>query len=48
MTAKTTSERVTKLRAARAARGHVRRDYYATLDEHDKLRERLKELRREG
>jgi hypothetical protein len=34
---KTSTDRVAKLRAERKAKGHIRREYYATVDEHESL-----------
>lgn len=41
----TSKDRVAKLRANRKAAGYVRREYYATPEEHEKLRASLKRLR---
>lgn len=41
----TSTPRVLKLRDKAKRKGWTRRDYYATPDEHDQLKERLKELR---
>lgn len=41
----TSTERVKKLREKAKLKGWVRRDYYATSREHEKLKARLAELR---
>lgn len=45
MTPKTSNERVAKLRAEAKRKGWKRREYYATPEEHDQLKQRLKEIR---
>lgn len=42
---KTSTDRVNKLRADRKAKGHIRREYYATPDEHESLARFLRCLR---
>ncbi len=42
---KTATQRVNKLRADAKGKGWKRRDYYATIDEHGQLKQRLKEIR---
>lgn len=42
---KTSTDRVAKLRADRKAKGHFRREYYATADEHESLARFLRCLR---
>jgi len=47
MTAKQTStSRVAKLREEAKRKGYVRREYYATPDEHHALKQRLLRLRK--
>ena len=45
---KTSTDRVAKLRADRKAKGHFRREYYATPEEHDRLRHYLRHFIREN
>lgn len=45
MTAKTSTDRVAKLRAKRLEKGHVRREYYATPEEHAALANFLNVIR---
>lgn len=42
---KNSTSRVAKLRADRKAKGYVRREYYATAGEHERLARHLKALR---
>lgn len=42
----TTAERVAKMRTLAAGKGHLRREYYATLDEHGQLKQKLKDIRK--
>lgn len=42
---KTSTDRVNKLRLERKAKGHIRREYYATPDEHESLARFLRCLR---
>ena len=42
----TSTQRVAKLREEAKRKGWKRRDYYATPEEHDQLKERLQELRK--
>lgn len=46
--AKTNQQRTRALRVRRAALGLVRREYYATLTEHEGLRFHLKKMRGEN
>jgi len=47
MTAKTSTERVNKMRQEAKAKGWKRRDYYATPEEHTKIWLFLQDERRE-
>lgn len=42
---KTATERVIKMRAEAKLKNWKRREYYATTDEHDQLKQKLKEIR---
>lgn len=41
----TAADRRNKFRAEAKAKGHIRREYYATTKEHDRLKDILRELR---
>lgn len=45
MKPKTATERVLKHRAEAKDKGWKRREYYATVNEHDQLKQKLKEIR---
>lgn len=45
MKPKTATERVLKMRAEAKRKGWKRREYYATVLEHEQLKQRLKETR---
>ena len=42
---KPSTNRVARLRAQRKAKGHIRREYYATADEHESLARFLRVMR---
>jgi hypothetical protein len=42
---KSSTDRVAKLRARRKSRGHIRREYYATPNEHESLARFLRCMR---
>lgn len=44
MTAQTPAERKAKEHATKLAKGYVRRGYYATPEEHEKIKDFLKKL----
>ena len=43
---KKSSERVAEMRRKQKEKGHVRREYYATPEEHEKLKKHLLKLRK--
>ena len=42
---KSSTRRVNKMRAEAEAKGWKRREYYATINEHEKLKKHLQEIR---
>ena len=48
MTAVSNTSRVAELRARRKAMGFIRREYYATVAEHESIKNHLKDKREEN